>query len=72
LVESYRPEGVETPRTRVLVHLGEHPTPQAALAAWPSEVEHLRDIGRDRQADRLETKLERLRELTRRGENDAG
>jgi hypothetical protein len=54
----------------VLVHLGVHPTPQAALEGWPSEVEHLREIGRDHQADRLAAKLKRLRELMR-GENDA-
>jgi hypothetical protein len=47
----------------VLVHLGEHPTPEAALDAWPAQVEHLRAIGRDDQADKLEAKLEKLREL---------
>jgi hypothetical protein len=54
---------VTTPRTRVLVHLGIHPTPEAALEAWPQEIEHLRNIGRDAQADRLTNNLEKLRAL---------
>jgi len=53
------------PRTEVLVHLGEHPTPEAALQAWPAEVEHMRAIGRDAQAEKLRSKLDRLRELTK-------
>ena len=43
LVASRRVEG--KPRTEVLVHLGEYPTPEAALGAWPAEVGHLRAIG---------------------------
>ncbi len=62
LVASRRVEG--KPRTEVLVHLGEHETPEAALGAWPSEVEHLRRIGRDDQAEKLGAKLDRLRGLT--------
>jgi hypothetical protein len=46
-----------------LVHLGEHETPEAALATWPSEIEHLRVIGRESQAEKLESKLTKLREL---------
>ena len=69
LVESHRPEDAQTPRTRVLVHLGEHSTPETALEAWPSEVEHLRAIGREGQADKLGAKLERLRGLMK-GESD--
>jgi len=34
------------------------------LAAWPSEAEHLRKIGRVEQADKLEANLEKLRTLT--------
>lgn len=45
------------------VHLGEHPTPESALEAWPPEIERLRAIGRDRRADSLETKLEKLTRL---------
>jgi hypothetical protein len=61
-VRSYREEG--RVKQEVLVHLGEHPTPEAALDAWPPQVERLRAIGREEQADKLETKLDRLRELT--------
>ena len=55
----------------MLVHLGQHPMPEAALQAWPAEVEHLRAIGRDGQAEKLEAKLKRLRGLMK-GEGDAG
>jgi len=71
LVESYRREGTRTPRTRVLVHLGEHETPEAALAAWPSQVEHMRRIGRDRQADELQRKVNKLSELVTREEEES-
>jgi hypothetical protein len=54
-----------------LVHLGEHETPEAALAAWPQEIEHLRAIGRESQAEKLENKLWKLREL-REGKNSDG
>ena len=59
LVRSYR-EGGKV-RQEVLVHLGRHEKPEDALAAWPSEVEHLRKIGREGQADKLEASLEKLR-----------
>ena len=62
LVRSYREEGKV--RQEVLVHLGRHEGPEDALAAWPQEVEHLRKIGRDAQADKLEANLEKLRALT--------
>ena len=55
----------------MLVHLGEHPTPEDALATWPSQVERLRVIGRDGQADKLEAKLDRLRDLVE-GRSEAG
>jgi len=61
LVRSYR-EGGKV-RQQVLVHLGEHPTPEGALDAWPSDVEQLRAIGRGDQADKLEAKLDRLHDL---------
>ena len=63
LVRSYRNEEGQ-PRQEVLVHLGVHQRPEDALEAWPSEVEHLRAIGRDEQADRVEANLEKLRALT--------
>jgi hypothetical protein len=62
LVRSYREEGKV--RQEVLVHLGRHEKPEDALAAWPSEAEHLRRIGREEQADKLEANLKKLRALT--------
>ena len=62
LVRSYREEGKV--RQEVLVHLGRHEKPEDALAAWPSEAEHLRKIGREEQAEKLEANLEKLRALT--------
>jgi hypothetical protein len=58
LVRSYR-EGGKV-KQEVLVHLGHHEKPEDALAAWPSEVKHLRAIGRVDQADKLEKNLEKL------------
>jgi hypothetical protein len=60
LVRSYRNEEGQ-PRQEVLVHLGVHETPEAALSAWPKELAHLRRIGRKAQADRLEANLKKLR-----------
>jgi hypothetical protein len=60
LVRSYRNEEGK-PRQEVLVHLGVHETPEAALSAWPDEVAHLRRIGREGQADKLEANLRKLR-----------
>jgi hypothetical protein len=70
LCQSYRTPDVATPRTRVLVHLGVHPTPEAALEAWPQEIEHLRRIGRDTQADRLENNLRKMRTLMEEQKGD--
>ena len=61
-MRSYR-EGGKV-RQEVLVHLGRHERPEDALAAWPSEVAHLRKIGREEQADKLEANLRKLRALT--------
>lgn len=69
LVRSYRDDGKV--KQEVLVHLGEHPTSEEAMRAWPVQVKRLRAIGRDDQAEKLGAKLERLRELTK-GETDAG
>jgi hypothetical protein len=49
---------------KVDVHLGEHATAEAALTAWPEDVPTLRAIGRESKADKLQAKLNRLRELT--------
>jgi hypothetical protein len=48
---------------KVDVHLGEHPTAEDALASWPQEVDHLRQIGRENKAEKLQQKLDRLQEL---------
>jgi hypothetical protein len=42
LVENYRPEGSNTPRQRVLLHLGRYDTVEAALKGWPLEIRRLR------------------------------
>jgi hypothetical protein len=55
------------PRTEVLVHLGEYETPYVALATWPDEIAEHRRYGRDVQAEKLQGKLERLRELIEKG-----
>ena len=62
LVRSYREGGKVI--QEVLVHLGVHESPEDALAAWPAEVAHLRKIGRESQADKLEANLNKLRVLT--------
>jgi len=49
---------------KVDVHLGEHATPNDALSAWPQELDQLRQIARESKAEKLQAKLERLRELT--------
>jgi hypothetical protein len=59
LVRSYR-EGGKV-KQEVLVHLGHHEKPEDALAAWPSQVMHLRAIGRDHQADRFKENLKKLK-----------
>ena len=46
---------------KVLVHLGEHQTPEAALAAWREDVERARSVGRDETAARLEEKIRKLK-----------
>jgi len=49
---------------KVDVHLGEYATVGDALHVWPGEVDRLRRIGRENKAEKLEHKLERLRELS--------
>jgi hypothetical protein len=49
---------------KVDVHLGEYATAEDALAAWPQEADHLRQIGRESKAEKLADKLATLRELT--------
>ena len=63
-VRSYRERGKVK---QDVVHLGEHQTAEAALNAWPQEVERLEHKGRPRQAQKLQEKLDRLQELRERG-----
>jgi hypothetical protein len=65
-VRSYREEG--TVKKEVLVHLGEYETPEAALAAWPNQIAEHRRYGRDEQAEKVQRKLDRLKELTKRAD----
>jgi hypothetical protein len=51
------------PRFKMLLGLGKHPTTEAALEAWPHEVEELRSKGRHARADALEAKMQRLKSL---------
>lgn len=51
-----------------VVHLGQHSTVEAALDSWPKEIEELKRMGRPKQAEKLQEKLERLLELTGKGE----
>ena len=45
---------------KVLVHLGEYETPEAALGAWREDVERARRVGRDKTAARIEAKIRKL------------
>ncbi|MDP9456054.1 MAG: hypothetical protein M3Q60_09740 [Actinomycetota bacterium] len=48
---------------KVDVHLGEHETAESALAAWTGEIGHLRRIGRENKAEKLQGKLKKLQNL---------
>jgi hypothetical protein len=48
---------------KVDVHLGEHPTVEDALCTWSQEIDRLRQIGRESKVEKLQRKLDRLREL---------
>jgi hypothetical protein len=45
---------------KVLVHLGEYETPEAALEAWREDVERARRAGREKKAARIEEKIQKL------------
>ncbi len=45
---------------RLLVHLGDCQTPEAALEAWRGEAERARSVGRDKTAARIEAKVRKL------------
>ena len=59
-VRSYREHGKVK---QEVIHLGEHQTAEAALEAWPQEIKEL-ERTRPKQAQKLQSKLERLKELT--------
>jgi hypothetical protein len=52
--------GARRSRFKVLVHLGEHATPDAALEAWREDVERARRVGREKTAARIEAKIRKL------------
>lgn len=63
LVRYYRNDEGK-PRTEILLHLGEHQSEEAALANWPDEIAEHKEAGRTEQAEKLQVKLDRLRQLT--------
>jgi hypothetical protein len=60
-VRSYREKGKVK---QEVVHLGEHSTAESALETWPKEIQDLERMGRPKKAEKLQRKLDRLRELT--------
>jgi hypothetical protein len=58
-VRSYREQGKVR---QEVIHLGQHPTVETALDSWPKEIEELKRMGRPKKAEKLQEKLERLRE----------
>jgi hypothetical protein len=66
----YEMQGEQGKRRSVFkidVHMGEYATAEDALAAWPKEIDQLRQIARESKAEKLQAKLERLRILTYTG-----
>src|SRR5918998_4187005 len=59
-VRSYREKGKVK---QEVIHLGEHQTAEAALNAWPKEIQELKRT-KPKQAEKLQNKLNRLQELT--------
>ena len=58
--------GSRRSRFKVLVHLGEYATPEAALAAWREDVERARRVGREKKAARIEKKIRKLEDAIKR------
>ena len=56
------PPGSRRSVFKVLVHLGEYATPEAALDAWREDIGRARVAGRDKTAARIEEKLRKLEE----------
>jgi hypothetical protein len=65
--EMQGPAGKRRSVFKVDVHLGEHQTPEQALAAWPEVISRLQAMGRETKAEKLADKLAALRELTEGG-----
>jgi hypothetical protein len=61
-VRSYRQGGKVK---QEVIHLGDHTTAESALESWPQDIKELKRIGRPKKAQKLQEKLDRLRELTR-------
>jgi len=59
-VRSYREQGKVK---QEVIHLGEHSTLQDAMQAWEREIGELQTV-RPKQAQKLQRKLDRLREWT--------
>ena len=47
----------------VLVNLDQYEDQHKALKAWPRDIENLEEMGKSRQARKLQTKLDKLRGL---------
>ena len=60
-MRSYREKGEVK---QEVVHLGEYSTAEAALNAWPQQIHELMKRGKPKQAQKLQQKLDMLRELT--------
>jgi hypothetical protein len=61
--EMQEPSGKRRSVFKVDMHLGQHESVEEALTEWPEEIEFLRRFKRDKQADKLEEKLTKLRGL---------
>ncbi len=57
------PAGKRRSVFKIDVHLGEHATPEEAIAAWSEDLRRLRDIGRESKAEKLQQKLDRLQRM---------
>jgi hypothetical protein len=67
-VRSYREKGKVK---QEVVRLGEHSTAESALELWPRDIAELQRT-RPKQAEKLQDKLDRLRELTEKGDDISG
>ena len=61
-VRSYR-EGSKVKQE--VIHLGDHSSAESALESWPQDIKELKRIGRPKKGEKVQKKLDRLRELTK-------